>query len=272
MNKRLLQVALFLLVSNSLLSQGEIDDQENIFWRNERSVGGVLYSDGWGFMFRDLRQGKPSNRTFIEAGLGFIKHPKEIKITTYPYLSSGAFVYGKLNSTLTVKGGLGYEYEIFQKRDLGGVSISWHGNGGLALTFAKPIYYEVIVKISNDTYGLEEIKFNSDSIHQALDIFDKASFFRGFNEIKLYPGLYAGTGFIFEFSRNEKITHSIEFGTSFSAYLSKIPIMYSEKNQPDNINKQFFPSLYVSYRIGMILDPLKPGKFFPNLIKRKAEE
>jgi len=60
---------LFLLVSNSLMSQGEIDNQENIFWRNERSFGGTLYSDGWGFMYREIRQGDPSDRFFIEAGL-----------------------------------------------------------------------------------------------------------------------------------------------------------------------------------------------------------
>jgi len=48
--------------------------------------------------------------------------------------------------------------------------------------------------------------------------------------------------------------------------------MYYDKDLPDNVNKQFFPAFYVTYRMGIILDPLKPGKLFPNFLKRKEKE
>ena len=93
----------------------------------------------------------------------------------------------------------------------------------------------------------------------------KASFFKGFDEIKLYPGLYARSGFSFEYSKNDRVTHAIEVGASFHAFAKTIPIMASEDN------KQFFPAIFVSYRIGMILDPLNPGGLF-NFLRRQPQE
>jgi hypothetical protein len=103
------------------------------------------------------------------------------------------------------------------------------------------------------------------TIHQPLDIMSKASFFKGFDEIKLYPGLYARGGFSFEYSKNDRITHTVEVGASMHAFAKTIPIMASEDN------KQFFPSIFVSYRIGMILDPLDPGGLL-RLLRRQPRE
>lgn len=264
MKMRLWHVFLFVVVCAPLAAQGDIDPQSRLFWRDERSIGATLNSDGWSVIYRDLRQIKPSHRYFFEGSVEGFKHPKEIKLTNYYFQSPGTFVFGKLNSTWTIGGGAGYQIEIFEKRDLGGVSISWLGGAGLTLLFAKPIYYEVIVLVGQDYYTVEEQKFDL-TIHQPTDILGKASFFKGFDEIKLYPGMYARTGFSFEYSKNDKVTHAIEVGASMHAFTSTIPIMASEDN------KQFFPAIFVGYRIGMIRDPMNPGGLF-NLLRRKPQE
>jgi hypothetical protein len=207
---------------------------------------------------------KPSKRFFIEGSVEGFKHPKEIKLSNYYFQSPGSFVFGKLNSTWTIGAGAGYQQEIFEKRDLGGVSISWFGGGGATLLFAKPIYYKIIVLAGDNYYTIEEQKFDL-TIHQPLDIMGKASFFKGFNEMKYYPGLYARAGFNFEYSKNDRVTHAIEIGASFHAFTHIIPIMASDDN------KQFFPAFFVSYRIGMILDPLKHNSLF-NLFRRQTAE
>lgn len=261
---RLWHLILFIIVCAPLAGQGEIDPQSRIFWRNEMSVGAALNSDGWSLIYRDLRQIKPSHRFFIEGNIEGFKHPKEIKLSNYYFQSPGTFVFGKLNSTWTVGGGAGYQVEIFEKHDLGGVSVSWFGGAGATLLFAKPIYYKIIVLVGQDYYTIEEQKFDL-SIHQTLDIMGKASFFKGFDEIKLYPGLYARSGFNFEYSKNDRITHAIEVGASLHAFSKTIPIMASEDN------KQFFPSIFVSYRIGMILDPVNQGGLLKMLRHRQTE-
>jgi hypothetical protein len=248
-----------------LLAQGDIDPQDRLFWRNERSFGFALNTDGWSVIYRELRQTKPSGRVFFEGSFEGFKHPKEIKLTNYYFQNSGSFVYGKLNSTWSIGAGIGYQKELFEKRDLGGVSIGWLIGGGPTLLFAKPIYYEVIVPSGDGYYEIEEQKFDITKIHQALDIVGKASFFKGFDEIQLIPGLVARTGFNFEYSKNDKLTHAIEVGAIFHAFTKEVPIMANEDN------RQFLPGLFVSYRIGMILDPLKPSRF-SDLIFRPNKE
>lgn len=264
MIKSFWHVIVFLLICGPLAGQGDIDPQNRIFWRNEKSIGAALNADGWSVIYRDLRQFKPNQRWFLEGSVEGFRHPKEIKLSNYYFQSPGTFVFGKLNSTWTVGAGAGYQMEIFEKRDLGGVSVSWFAGGGATLLFAKPIYYKIIVLLGDDYYTIEEQKFDL-TIHQPLDIMSKASFFRGFDEITLYPGLYTRAGFNFEYSKNDRVTHAIEVGASLHAFSKKIPIMASEDN------KQFFPSIFVSYRIGMILDPVSQRGLFDLLRRRPAE-
>ncbi len=261
---RFWHLILFLLLCAPLAAQGDLDPQNRLFWRNERSVGAALNSDGWSVIYRDLRQIKPYHRYFIEGSVEGFRHPKETRLTNYYFQGTGSFVFGKLNSTWTVGAGAGYQQEIFGKHDLGGVSVSWFGGGGATVLFAKPIYYKIVVFLPDNYYTIEEQKFDL-TIHQPLDIMSKSSPFKGINEIKVYPGLYARGGFSFEYSKNDRLTHAIEVGASLHAFTKTIPIMASDDN------KQFFPSIFVSYRIGMILDPVNPGSIFDLFRRRRAE-
>ena len=94
----------------------------------------------------------------------------------------------------------------------------------------------------------------------------KSSFFKGFDEIKFYPGLYARGGFSFEYSKNDRLTHALEVGISVHAYNKTIPIMATEDN------RQIFPAIFVSYRFGMILDPLNPESIGDMIFRRKQKE
>lgn len=245
---RLWPVILLLLISCQLFAQGEIDGQDRTFWRNERSFGGSIYSNAWSLNYREYRQIKPDNRVFLEAGLGGYKDSKEIKSQNYnsPY----SYFYGKTNLTWNINAALGYQHEIFEKRDLGGISIGMFIAGGPVITFCKPIYYRVLTGVVNDVGIFEDKKFDIATISPDF-IYGRSSIFKGINEIKLIPGLYTHGGFSFEYSHNDKITQTIEVGSSISAYLKEIPIMGNEQN------KQIFFSLFASYKIGFILDPLK---------------
>ncbi len=265
MIKRFWHVFFLLLLCGPLAAQGDLDPQSRTFWRNERSVGALLSSNGWSVLYRDYRQTAPGHRWFIEGSLEGYKHPKEIKLTNYYFQSAGSFVFGKVNSTWSIGAGAGIEREIFEKHDLGGVSVSWFAGGGATLLFAKPIYYKIIVLLHDNYYTIEEQKFDL-TIHQSLDILSKASFFKGFDEITLYPGLYARGGFSFEYSKNDRITHTVEAGVSLHAFSRTIPILASDDN------RQFFPSIFVGYRLGTILDPITMRSGLLDRFRRRAEE
>jgi hypothetical protein len=245
----------------SIYAQGELNEQQRVFFRNERSFAILLNTDGIGVGYRGAKRIDYLNKRLIEIEAGSLRHPKEYKLSN-PY-TQGTFVFGKLNSTFYLRGGLGHQHELFKKADLGGIAIRYFYTGGAVLALYKPIYYNVLYPVSVNEYIIKKEKFNS-SIALPQDIFSKASFTKGLNEIKALPGLYAKGGFNFEYSKEDKIIHAIEVGALINAFPKKVPIMAGVGN------KAIFFSLFVSYRFGMIIDPLNPdSNKLSNIFRRK---
>ena len=263
MKKQLIIAVLIIYGSVSLYAQGDLNEQQKIFFRNEMSFAILLNSNGIGVSYREAKRIDFLNKRFFEIEAGTLKHPKEYKISN-PYTQSGSFVFGKLNSTFYLRGGVGRQHEIFKKADLGGVAIRYFYSAGPVIAFYKPIFYKVLYPTSTiNEYEIRLEKFES-SFSLPQEIYSRASFFKGFDEIKVLPGLFAKGGFNFEYSKEDKLIHAIELGAQINAFPKKIPIMAGSEN-----NNLFF-SLFVSYRFGIILDPLNPdSNKLSNLFKRK---
>lgn len=267
MKKLLISLIIFLYCASIVSAQGELDEQQKVFFRNERSFAILLNTDGYGFSYRTGKRIDFRNKRLFELETGNLKNPKEYRLSN-PYVqSSGTFVFGKLNTVWYIRGGIGHQHELFKKADLGGIAIRYFYTAGPVITICKPIYYRVLYPVSmNGEYEIREEKFSS-SIAAPIDIYSKASFTKGFNEIKVIPGLFAKGGFNFEYSKEDKIIHAIEIGATLQAFPKEIPIMASTEN------KSVFFSLFVSYRFGMILDPLNPeSNKFSNIFRRKKKE
>ncbi|HOU02806.1 MAG TPA: hypothetical protein PK719_08925 [Bacteroidales bacterium] len=268
MKKLLIIVLPVWLITVSLYAQGEIDEQQKVFFRNERSLGILLNSDGFGLGYREGKRVDFLNKRFFEIDLGNLKHSKEYRYTYNNYGGgSGSFIFGKLNAVYFLRGGIGRQHEIFKKADLGGVAVRYFYSAGPVLALYKPIYYRVLYQISGSVYYFEirEEKFDV-SIHDPTLIYSKASFFKGLDETKALPGLYAKAGFNFEYSRQDKIIHAIEMGAQVNAFPKEIPIMAAPHN------KAIFFSLFLSYRLGVIVDPLHPEDMsIRNLFRRNRQ-
>jgi hypothetical protein len=265
MKKLLIIAVMFLFCAVSLSAQGELNEQQKVFFRNERSFAILLNTDGIGVSYRGAKRIDYLNKRFLEIEAGTLKHPKEYKLSTQ-YNQGGSFVFGKLNSTFYIRGGIGHQHELFKKADLGGISIRYFYSAGPVIALYKPIYYKVLYQISANEFDIKVEKFSA-SIALPQDIYSRASFTKGLNETKVLPGLYAKGGFNFEYSKEDKIIHAIEAGALINAFPKKIPIMASSNN------KTIFFSLFVSYRFGMIIDPLNPeSNKFSNIFRRKKNK
>jgi hypothetical protein len=234
------------LISVEISAQGEIDEQRRILYRNERTYGLFLNSNGFGADFTYAQRINARNQTLYQVELLYLKHPKEIKLSNSFY-SNKSFVFGKTNSFYELRGQWGRSSEIFRKNDVGGVSIRYFYSVGPTIGFLKPIYYEILYQtgVPYEFYTKVE-KFNT-SIHQS-NIFGKASFFEGIDEISVIPGASAKLGFTFEYSRRDKIINALEIGAGIDIFPKEIPIMATEANQ------FFFLNLFVGYRFGKAID------------------
>lgn len=262
--KKLLIIAVVILFGTfSLYAQGELNEQQKVFFRNERSYAILLNTDGYGISYRGAKRIDYLNKRLLEFETGVLKHPKEFKQSAYT--QGGSFIFGKMNSTFYLRGSIGHQHEIFKKADLGGIAIRYFYSAGPVLAVYKPIYYRVLYPPAAglDGYDIKEERFD-ESIAIPGDIYSRASFLKGLDETKILPGAFAKGGFNFEYSKEDKIIHAIELGAQINAFPKKVPIMAIKDN------KSIFFSLFVSYRFGMIIDPLNPdANKLSNLLKRK---
>jgi hypothetical protein len=265
MRKLLIVAVLISLGTISLYGQGELNKEQKVFFRNEKSFGILLNTDGIGISYREAKRIDFRNKTLLEFDAGTLKAAKEYKQSS-PTNQGSSFIFGKLNSTFYLRAGIGHQHELFKKADLGGIAVRYFFSAGPVLAIYKPIYYKVIYPLSPNTYEIRIEKFDT-SIAIPQDIFSRASFTKGLDETKVMPGLYAKFGFNFEYSKQDKIIHAIELGGQVNAFPTKIPIMAGSDN------KALFFSLFVSYRFGIILDPLDPeSNKLSNIFRRKKND
>jgi len=239
--KTLFSVIIFLFLSSVLFSQGEIDTQHKILFRNEKSYGININSNGYGFGFRYGKRINIHRKWLFEGDINSVKHEKEKKVTNPYSLDFFRFVYGKTNSVFNIQLGAGMHHELYKKFDRNSVSVRWFYTGGVSFSFLKPIYYYIYDENTKE----KEWKIFVQNTPWWY-IYGKESYFKGINKMKFIPGVYAKTGFNFEFSKTDKKLTMLEVGFKFEAYPKIVKIMETEKNL------QFFPILYLSYRFGKV--------------------
>jgi hypothetical protein len=263
MKKLLIIAVVFFFGILSVYGQGDLDEQQRIFFRNEKTFAILLNTDGWGLSYREGKRIDYRNKKILDIDFQTLKHPKEVKLSNPYFQTPGTFVFGKLNSVFLFRGGIGRQHEIFKKQDLGGIAVRYFYSGGAALSFAKPVYFKIIENISQFEYKIIHEKFDIKK-HDPSMIYGKSNYTKGLNETKLLPGIYAKGGFNFEYSKQDKVIHAIEIGAQIDLFPKEIPIMATESN------KAIFLSLFVSYRFGVVIDPLDPkSNRFSSIFSRK---
>jgi len=222
---------------NNIFSQGEIDDEKKVFFRDEKTLGINVYTNGFGANYRYAKRLNGFRKLIYEIDINYIKHPKEIKIST-DYYNINRYVHGKMNLAYELSAAIGFQKEIYRKMDKGGVSVRFFYDIGPSLIILKPIYYEVA-----DTAGIKDEKFTLNKYQQ---IYGKSSYFLGFDEITVNPGVYLKAGFTFEFSKKQRKIKALEIGGVIKGYLKEVEIMATS-------NSQIFLSLFLSYRFGKVV-------------------
>jgi hypothetical protein len=251
--------------SSAIQAQGEIDLQQRVFYRNEWSLAVMLNSNGFGANYRAGIHIDAANKRLYEIDFAYFRDPKEQKSNVNIMYSTARYVEGKKNLPFNFRAGYGRQHERFRKHDVGGVAIRYFYNFGPSLMLLKPIYYDIgeSVQIPGTNFArVEHIgserydpQWRANNIH----VISRASFFKGFNGLRVVPGVYAKYGYNFEFGSQDRVIHALEAGLIGEAFLRRIDIMdFSKPNadqRKDAQNRQVFLTIFLSYRFGRIVDP-----------------
>ena len=215
----------------------------------------ILYSHTLGFSLfvhsrgagLNLRYGKFFTAKKSRSSSYDILYTKDLRevLTSNPvYPEALPYVFGKVNSMVTMRFCFEERNEITPKIRKNGAQVGWLKRFGLTLGFLKPVYLVIgYPDIPYEQFIIEE--YNPEE-HFYNDIFGRSSWINGVDNLTVVPGLHFGTGFTFEYGGIRGLTKSIEIGGYTDIYLKKMEIMASEFVEPN----RFFLGLYLKIEIG----------------------
>ncbi|MBC8321780.1 MAG: hypothetical protein H8E34_13775 [Bacteroidetes bacterium] len=242
---------LFLLVSISFSSFAQFDTEfqdtlENkILYNQQKSYGVVLHSLGIGLNYRSGKRLSIFKTRVLEFEFVSMKSYKQVKMINLYVLNSKRYVYGKSNDAFFLRAGVFWKKLLNRKPYWGGVELRFIYGGGLIVGIAKPYYLYIITDISGtgETFSIIPERYDPTK-HSNTDIYGKAPFSKGINEITIHPGLLLKAGLNFEFGTQSTKIKALEIGAAIDILPSGLTIMYYETDQI------FFPTLYLSISLG----------------------
>jgi len=199
-------------------------DEKGILYNRVRHIGATLHTNGIGINYRPGKHLTGYSYLMGDFQLMTMRHPKEVK-TVNPFSdNNNGFIYGKANSLLILRTGIGKQKTINAKGDKGGVEISLAGYAGATWGLAKPIYLSIFE--FSDTQGVSETvePYNPDK-HYPDNISGRAGYFKGIGEARLHPGLYSSFLLNLEFGKDQKHMKMIETGASIDVFAKPVQMM-----------------------------------------------
>lgn len=238
-------VILFLLLfGQKSYSQLPAKQVNSVGFKTEIYGGLTLHTSGWGANLNYNKFITYKTKRMLSLDIVSMKHPKEIKVNGYLDPNSKRFVYGKLNSFMTIRLAYGKKYMVYEKLRDKGVDISWHWNVGGSFGFLKPFYLDILNIAPNGRIlaPLQE-PYNPEN-HNLGNIYGKSKGMRGLAETKLIPGGFFKIGLEFEYNDDREFIKALGTGFTLDVYPSNIEIMAFANNT------FIFPSLYINLLIG----------------------
>ena len=219
-------------------------------FRKQNAFGIKLNTDGWGISYEFGKSNSVTRATIYQIEFNEKKHRKEYKQNPPAQDAGGGFIffgnpfaYAKKNIFYQFKGSMGQQILIGGKANKNGVSVYGIGTGGLSLGLLRPYYVEIQDADGKNKY----VKYDSPDSLAFLGqqpILGGAGLTKGWNEIKLAPGLHAKTAIRFDYNRFNTVVSAIEGGLNVEYYFKDVQQMvYSPA-------RKFFFNAYVSLLFG----------------------
>ena len=250
----LLAISFTVVFGQRSVSTSELSySSQGILYRTEKALELQLHTNGFsiGYDWGDIR--KYYLTRYYHIGLGIVKHPKEYRqavnfqSSNFLLKSSSAFAFGKQNNLIVIRAGIGEKRYFSEKAMRKGVAVGINYEGGISLGLLKPYYLNLSRVEPSGSQKIVAEKYSEENQDVFLDvnrIYGSASFFKGFNEIRVIPGLHGKIGAHFSKGAFDKGVRALEVGIMFDAYFQRVPIMVLEKNLP------FFLNGYVLLQFG----------------------
>jgi hypothetical protein len=233
-------IAITSWVSSFAQDSAAVANDVTILYRKENTFGLVAHSGGFGMVYRSARHVSVWKKRVLEVEIVSMRHPKQTKVVNEQTSGDAKpFFYGKMNYVYVLRVGYGMQKVIFGKAEKSGVEVRYNVFIGPALGISKPVYNEVLVDTEDPkikTVATKKYDPNDPHQQQITDFYGPGSYFKGFDQMKIYPGGYGKFSFSFEYSTVHQKVAIIETGITADGFFNTIPIMAYTTNNPYYVN------------------------------------
>ena len=229
-------ILIFCLTDSSAQKQDKHD--HTVGYHNIFYSGIQINTNGFGGSARRGFHKTARKKKLYEVGFTTLKHSREVKMLSSDGVDG--FVFAKKNSVFNLRMGKGQHNVIAFKPFGEGIELKTIYAFGINATFLKPIYYYMAYG-DNQTVQLE--KFDEDQ-HNVYNVVKSGSYFKGFKEIVLQPGIFGKFALNFEYAAERSSIRSLEVGAIIDGYYKGLEILAFADNYP------IIVSLYLSFQYG----------------------
>ena len=232
-------------------------DWQGIIYRKETAFEIRLHTNG-ALIGVNLGKIKTYYKTnYYHLSLGYLRDPREKRQNRNLSFSlndrSKSFTFGKQNSIINLRGGIGVRRYLSEKARRRGIAVGYDFMFGPSLAILKPSYVEQIVTTDSNGATIrttKSIKYTDETAEVFTsfnDIYGGSGYFTGFGELSVVPGLQGKIGLFFSLGAFDKVVKSVEVGMMGDLFVKKIPIMV----ETDEVsNKPYFLNFYVNFTFG----------------------
>ena len=232
--------------------------RETVFGVNFNTQGGLI----GGVNVRSSRIIDDRRLWFWSLEGVFFKNSKE-ETYTNPY-TGGSFTLYKSNYAFALRPSIGIQRILFRKAAESGVQVNGLLSAGPSIGLLMPYYISYDKSLADrggvggpsqsDVIVDAQYDPNGPDRHNANYIIDRAPFFSGIGHTKVVPGVHLRGGLSFEYGRYRDAVAGAEVGFLLEAYTQRLvtldPPNTASPVDLDKLNKQFFPSVYLTLYLG----------------------
>ncbi|RZK33536.1 MAG: hypothetical protein EOO57_13005 [Hymenobacter sp.] len=228
--------------------------RETVFGLNFNTQGGLI----GGVNVRSSRVLDDRRLWFWSLEGVFFKNPKEETVTNNA--TGGSFTLYKTNYAFALRPSIGIQRILFRKAAESGVQVNGLLSAGPSLGLLMPYYISYDETWARRGAGgpsqtdvIVDAQFDP-SVHDPNYIIDRAPFFGGISRTKVVPGVHLRGGLSFEYGRYRDAVAGAEVGFLVEAYTKRLltfnPASSSTQTDLNLLNKQFYPSVYLTLYLG----------------------
>ena len=227
--------------------------RETIFGINFNTQGGLIGG-------ANLRVARVLDERWLRfwslEGVSF-KNPKEETVTN-PY-TGGSYKRFKANYAFALRPSIGIQRILFRKAADAGVQVNGLLSAGPSIALLMPYYISYdYTAARNGAFGAADVIVDEaydpvahpDHVNETY-IYDRAPLFSGISQTKVVPGVHLRGGLSFEYGRYRDAVAGAEVGFLLEAYTKRLLMLNPPAPaDPNSLNRQFFPSVYLTLYIG----------------------